>query len=132
MDPVQELLDRLRETQGNPRAQAALTAEFLILARPETEREPLHRVLDAAAVLRWFDAALLSRVLSISDEEAGNWCQILEEHSFVEHYRGEADVHYNLHESTRLGWRVRFARERTAQFRDFSLRASSCFANDRT
>jgi hypothetical protein len=34
MDPIQDLLQRLRETQGDARAQAALTAGFLVLARP--------------------------------------------------------------------------------------------------
>src|SRR4029077_17812478 len=110
-DPIQDLLQRLGETQGDAHAQAALTAEFLVLARPDEEREPLRAALDAAAVLHWFDAGLLGKVLAIPDEDARSWFQTLKEHSFVEHYRGESDLHYNLHESTRLGWRIRFAHE---------------------
>jgi tetratricopeptide (TPR) repeat protein len=132
MDPIQDLLQRLRETQGDARAQAALTAGFLVLARPNEEREPLRAALDAAAVLHWFDAELLGKVLAIPDEDSRIWSQTLKKHSFVEHYRGESDLHYNLHESTRLGWRIRFASERPKRFRDLSLRASSCFADDPT
>jgi tetratricopeptide repeat protein len=132
VDPIQDLLQRLGESQGDPRAQAALTAEFLVLARPDEERGPLRAALDAAAVLHWFDAGLLGKVLAIPDEDSRSWSQTLQEHSFVEHYRGESDLHYNLHESTRLGWRIRFARERPERFRALSLCASSCFADNLT
>jgi tetratricopeptide (TPR) repeat protein len=130
VDRVQDLLQSLKEARGDPRAQAALTAEFLILARPQPQQEPLRAALDAAAVLHWFDPELLRKVLSKPLEEAQFWCRTLAEHSFVERYRGESDLHFNLHETTRLGWRVRFARGRAKQFRDLSLRASSCFTDD--
>jgi tetratricopeptide (TPR) repeat protein len=132
VDSIRDLLQRLRETQGDTLAQAALTAEFLVVSRPDEERGPLRAALDAAAVLHWFDAELLGKVLAIPDGDARIWCQTLKEHSFAEPYRGETDRHYNLHESTRLGWRIRFARERPDRFRALSLRTSSCFADNLT
>src|SRR6266446_5010089 len=132
MDPIRDFLLRLRDTQGDTRAQAALTAEFVVVSRPRDEQQPLRAGLDAAAVLHWFNAQLLEKVLEIPEDEAQRRLETLKEHSFVEHYRGESDLHYNLHESTRLGWRIRFARERPERFRAFSLRASSCFAENST
>jgi tetratricopeptide (TPR) repeat protein len=132
VDPIQDLLQGLEKARGDTRAQAALTAEFLVFARPEAEQKPLRAALDSAAVLHWFDPELLGKVLSIPDEDAQFWCRTLTEHSFVEHYRGESDLHYNLHETIRLGWRIRFAGERPERFRALSLRASSCFADNPT
>src|SRR6266446_7962647 len=129
MASIQDLLQRLEKAKGDIRAQSALTTEFLIMARPEAERETLRAGLDAAAVLHWFDAELLEKVLEIPQDEARRQLDTLKDHSFVEHYRGESDLHYNLHESTRLGWRIRFASEKLEQFRTLSLHASSCFAD---
>jgi tetratricopeptide (TPR) repeat protein len=129
VEPIRDLLQRLRDTQGDTRAQAALTAEFLVVSRPDEERGPLRAVLDAAAVLHWFDAELLVNVLETPDEDARRF-EGLKEYSFVERYRGETDERYNLHESTRLGWRTKLARERPERFRALSATASSCFAND--
>ena len=101
------------------------------MARPEAERGQLRSALDAAAILHWFDTSLLQKLLEISPEVAEGLVGTLSEHSFVEHYRGESDPHYNLHESTRLGWRNKFASERIEQFRALSLCASSCFVENR-
>jgi tetratricopeptide (TPR) repeat protein len=132
MASIQDLLQRLEKAKGDIRAQSALTTEFLIMARPETERVTLRAGLDAATVLHWFDAKLLEKVLEISQDEAWRQLDKLKEHSFVERYRGETDQHHNLHEATRLGWRIRFACERPERFRALSLRASSCFAHNPT
>ena len=132
MVPIQDLLQRLEKAKGDTRTQSALTTEFVVMARPEAEREILRSGLDAAAVLHWFDAEFLEKVLEIPQDEARRQLDTLKEYSFVEHYRGEADLRYNLHESTRLGWRINFASERTERFRALSLRASSGFANDPT
>jgi hypothetical protein len=129
MDPVHGLLQRLGDTQGDIRAQAALTAEFLVMTPPNAEREPLHAALDAAAVLRWFDADLLRKVLEIPDKDARRRFEALKTFSFVEPYRGKDEVR-NLHESTRLGWRKKIARENLERFRALSARTSSCFADD--
>jgi hypothetical protein len=52
-DPKTELFEhlvqRLNATTGDTQAQAAVAAEFLIMARPEPEREALRSALDAAA-----------------------------------------------------------------------------------
>jgi tetratricopeptide (TPR) repeat protein len=130
MNSIEDLLQRLEKAKGDIRAQSALTTEFLIMARPEAERETLRAGLDAAAVLHWFDAQLLEQVLEIPQDEARRQLNTLKEHSFVEHYRGELDLQYNLQQSTRLGWRIRFASERPEPFRALSLRASSCFVDN--
>src|SRR5207302_11058503 len=100
MDPMQGLLQRLEETQGDSRAQAAVTAEFLVMTRPEADRERTRAAVDAAAVLRWFDADLLGKVLEIPEEDARLRFQTLKTFSFVERYRrGRIELH-NLHEAT--------------------------------
>jgi tetratricopeptide (TPR) repeat protein len=129
VDPIRDLIQRLRETQGDTRTQSVVTAEFLVTARPKAEQEPFRATLDAAAVLHWFDAELLEKVLEVPRDEAESRFETLKAHSFVERYRGEKDERYNLHESTRLGWRAKLSRESPDRFRLLSDRASSCFAN---
>jgi tetratricopeptide (TPR) repeat protein len=130
VDPIKDLLQRLENAKGDTRAQSALTAEFLVMARPEVEREPLRDCLDAAAILHWFDIELLEKMLEIPRDEAQARLDALVQHSFVEPYRGASDRRFNVHESTRLGWRVKLAGERPKRFRILSARASSCFAGD--
>jgi tetratricopeptide (TPR) repeat protein len=129
VDPIRDLLQRLKETQGDTRAQAALTTEFLVLGEPEPEQGRLRAALDAAAVLRWFDPDLLARLLEIPYRDARRRFGNLKQHSFVERYRGERDERYNLHESTRLGWRAKLAGESPRRFQALSARASRCFAD---
>jgi tetratricopeptide (TPR) repeat protein len=132
MDPIRGLLDRLKETKGDSRAQAVVTAEFLVISRPEADRDRIREAVDAAAVLRWFDPDLLGEMLQIPREDAQARFDRLKIFSFIGHYRrGKNEVH-NLHESTRLGWRAKIARENTERFRVLCLRASSCFAGDAT
>jgi len=129
-DPIHQLLQSLEQTQGDIRAQATLTAEFLLMARPEAERGPLRDALDAAAVLRWFDDDLLKEVLEISSDEVRDRSDALNTFSFVERYRrGEEEVRY-IHEATRLGWRHKIANQNPDRFRSLSLRAAACFAAD--
>jgi CRP-like cAMP-binding protein len=129
-DPIHQLLQSLEQTHGDIRAQAALTAEFLLMSRPEPERGPLRDSLDAATVLRWFDDDLLGEVLQIPGEEARSRSETLNTFSFVERYqRGEEEVRY-IHEATRLGWRQKIARHDPDRLRNLSLRAASCFAAD--
>src|SRR5271169_6702376 len=89
VDLIDDLFQRLKETQGDTRAQSALTAEFLVVSRPDAEQRPLRAALDAAALLHWFDADLLERVLEIRDEDAQRRFEMLKRYSFVERYRGE-------------------------------------------
>jgi ATP/maltotriose-dependent transcriptional regulator MalT len=132
MDPIHGLIQSLKDTRGDIRAQAALTAEFLVMALPKHEHESIHAAVDAAAVLRWFDADLLAKVLEISDQDAQQRFATLKTFSFVERYcRGKNKLH-NLHEATRLGWRSKMARESLERFRGLSSRASLCFANQAT
>ena len=70
MDPVTDLLQRLQETQGDIRAQAAVTAEFLIATKQAKDQKLLRAALDAAAILRWFDVDLLAKVLEITQDGA--------------------------------------------------------------
>jgi len=77
MASIEQLIQQLEGTKGDIHAQAAVTAEFLVSARPEAELEPLHAALDAAAVLRWFDVGLLARLLEIPSDEASKRVEVL-------------------------------------------------------
>jgi tetratricopeptide (TPR) repeat protein len=132
MNQIRDFLQRLREVPADTRAQAAVAAEFLVMTRPESQHEPLFAALDAAAVLRWYDTALLGKVLEISIADARRRLKALDDFTFVEHYRrgrGERETR-NLHEATRLGWRQEMFRSRVGCFRALSAVAASCFAHD--
>src|ERR1035441_11108960 len=88
-DLVIEFLERLERAKGDPHAQSTVAAEFALAARPEVEREPLRAALDAAALLHWFDARLLHKVLGIQEEEAAQRFKALKDLPFVEQYRSE-------------------------------------------
>jgi hypothetical protein len=132
MDLTQNLLQRLKETQGDTYAQAAVTAEFLLLTRPEAEREPLRAALDASTILHWFDASLLEKVLDIPDEDARYRFETLKTLPFVEPYRRGKGELRNINKSIRLGWRKKLAGENQERFRTLSARASAYFANEHT
>ena len=132
MASLQDFLKNLEGVKGDIHAQSALAAEFALSVRPKQDQEPLRIALDAAAVLHWFDARLLAKVLELAYKDARLRFDDLKEFAFVEHYRSELDLRCNLHESTRLGWRIKLARERPERFRDLSHHASSCFADDPT
>jgi tetratricopeptide (TPR) repeat protein len=132
MNSIEDLLRELTAVQGDTQAQAALTAEFMLLNQPEEQREKLREALDAAAVLRWFNAELLAKVLDISEADTVQRFQFLKSLSFVEVYRSGKDELYNVHESTRLGWRKKLFKEHLQHFRDLSLRVSACFTTDNT
>ena len=128
----EQLIERLKATEGDTHAQSAVAAEFLLLAQPEPERAPLRAALDAAAVLRWFDASLLGRMLETTEEGAGKRFEALKALPFVERYRrGELDLR-NVHQSTRLGWRKELASADRQRFRLLSRQAADCFTGDAT
>ncbi|MHB9009179.1 MAG: tetratricopeptide repeat protein [Limisphaerales bacterium] len=132
MNFIEQLLARLKATEGDVHAQAAVAAEFVLLSRPETDRQPLREALDAAAVLRWFDASMLARVLAIPEAEAAPRFEVLKSLPFVERYRrGERDLR-NVHEATRLGWRKILATDAPDRFRSLSAQAAALFASDPT
>lgn len=99
-------------------------------ALPELKREPIRAALDAAAVLHWFDAALLVQMLEIPSEDEQHRFEILKTFSFVESYRSRDQELLNVHESTRLGWRRKIAEENPEGFRTLSARAAAYFADD--
>ena len=130
MGLIEHLIQQLEAMKGDLHAQAAAAAEFLVSSQPEATREALRPALDAAAVLRWFDAGLLGKVLEIPEDEARARFEMASALPFVETYRGHGREGRNLHESTRLGWRKRLAREAPERFRLLSGRAAACFAGD--
>ena len=132
MSSIEELLRRLDAAKSDTLLQAAIAAESVLLARPESERQPLHAALDAGAVLRWFDVSLLGKLLEVPDEEARTRFEVLTSLPFVERYRmRDTDLH-NIHEATRLGWRKKLADETPALFRSLSVRAAEAFADEPT
>jgi tetratricopeptide (TPR) repeat protein len=132
MDPVRSFLQNLEETQGDARAQAAVAAEFMVRTRPKHEREMIHVAVDAAALLHWFGAEHLRKVLDISDEDSQFRFSTLKGFPFIEPYRRGQSQFCNVHESARLGWRRKIAHGDPERFRALSVRASACFANDAT
>jgi tetratricopeptide (TPR) repeat protein len=132
MDPVRDLLARLGQTQGDTYAQAALTAEFLLMTRPEEEQEPLRSALDAAAVLRWFNANLVAQLLLIPNTEAEIRFHSLKSLSFVEPYEARNETTCVIQRQCRLGWRKQLAHQEPDRFRMLSARAADCLAGDQT
>src|SRR6266700_5625445 len=112
-----ELIRRLRNSRGDTRAQAAVAAEFTVLARSEAEREPLRAALDVVAILRWFDLSLLAAMLDLSAAEAERQFEALKHLPFIEPFGPSNLARSKMHEATRLGWRMRLAREEKAKFR---------------
>jgi tetratricopeptide (TPR) repeat protein len=130
MSVLDQLIRSLEATKGDLHAKAVVGAEFLLSALPEVERTPLRAALDAATVLRWFDASLLEQVLEISANEATQRFRELRAMSFVERFPSHDRELSNVHEATRLGWRKRLAREEPERFQILSARAAICFASN--
>ncbi len=131
-DALADFLEHLEKAKGDPHAQSVLAAEFALTALPESERQPLRAALDAAAVLRWFDAGLLGQFLEVPHEVARTRFEALTSLPFVERYRMRDTDLRNIHEATRLGWRKKLADETPDRFRGLSLQAAEAFADDPT
>ena len=130
LDATELLIEKLKTTQGDVQAQAALMAEFRLSVYPEPQRRALREALDAAAVLHWFDSWLLAQVLAIPEIEARGRFEQLQGLSFIEHYGRPDRGLFNVHEATRVGWRRRLAAEDLGRLRELSDRAADCFAGD--
>src|SRR5271157_4812451 len=126
-DIVSDFLKRAAEARGDPQIQAALAAQFVLATQPEPKQAALSAGLGGAALLHWFNRALLEIMLEISPAEALERFAALKSLPFVERYRrGDGDL-YNVHESTRLGWRRHMARTNPDGFRNLSTRSALCF-----
>ena len=132
MSLLDELGQALAAVADDPQARSAVAAEFLLRSRPPDEQAALAAAFDAAAVLRWFDAELLARVLQIPPTTTAERLRQLRALPFIEPYRRGAHELNNVHESTRLGWRSKLARETPERFRALSAAAAACFADDQT
>ena len=132
MSLLDELGQALAAVADDPQARSAVAAEFLLRSRPPDEQAALAAAFDAAAVLRWFDAELLARVLQIPPTTTAERLRQLRALPFIEPYRSGAHELNNVHESTRLGWRSKLARETPERFRALSAAAAACFADDQT
>src|ERR1700685_2387596 len=102
MEPISKLLERLKQSGEDVRAQAAIVAEHLVPNSVRDNREQLKSALDGAAILRFFETNLLAGVLDIPKDDAllvfNSLCSL----PFVEQYNKVSGT-FNLHESTRLG-----------------------------
>src|SRR5215470_17500077 len=132
MDLIHDLIQSLEQTQGDTRAQSALSAEFLLMAHWKEKYELQRPAMDAAAVLRWFDANLLARVLDISNADAQARFEALRALPVIESRSARGPASYNVQQLTRLGWRNRLAIGNPVRFRTLSANAAGCFANDVT
>jgi tetratricopeptide (TPR) repeat protein len=127
---IEQLMQRLKAAGDDTRAQAAVAAEFLLMAQPEPEREPLLSAADAAAVLRWFDVPLLAHLLEIGYAEARERFDTLAGFPFVERFPSRAGDAWNVDNATRLGWRRRLAAKHPRSWRALSARAAAIFDQD--
>jgi tetratricopeptide (TPR) repeat protein len=127
MTVIDQLIRNIEAAKGGLHAKAAVAAEFFFSAFPEVERTPLRATLDAAVVLRWFDAGLLAQMLKIPQEEAAQRYKELKAMPFVERFPGREEFS-NVHEATRLGWRKQLAHKYPEHFKALSMQAVHCFS----
>ena len=130
MSFADELIRRVEAAKGDTLAQAAVAAESVLEVGPEPERLALRRAVDGAALLHWFDGCLLSQVLGISGKDADLRYGDLKRLPFVEQYRLPSHELCNVHEATRLGWRMHLAKNAPDVFRELSAAASTYFGKD--
>jgi hypothetical protein len=105
MNALEELLQSLAR-ENDYRLKAAMAAEFTVISQSETDREAFRKTINVIAILRWFDSFLLGRMLGISEKEAAKRIESLKGFSFVEKFSSLGLERFNVHELTRLGWRM--------------------------
>ncbi len=130
MSAIEETLGKLEAARGDIREQAVITADFAVALQPAAERDRFRAALDAAAVLRWFDCELLAWMLQSNEEGAQTQTAALARLPFIERFPAASGEAWNVHETTRLGWRQRLASEQLPHFRALSGRAAAHFEKD--
>jgi hypothetical protein len=130
MGAIEYVIRKLEATRGDVHAQSVITAEFAVASQQESVRERFRAALDAAAVLRWFDAPLLAHLLEIAEAEALERFDALAGLPFVERFPSGAGDVRNVHDATRLGWRRRLWQDQRESFRALSARAAAFFYQD--
>lgn len=128
MNSIAQFIRDLEAVEGDFYDKATVAAEFFLSTFPEGDRIPLRAALDAAAVLRCFDATLLMHVLFLSKVEAEDQFKILKNFPFVEHFPNQVRELRSINQPTRIGWRKKLSREQPDRFRQLSGRAAACFA----
>ena len=120
----EEIIARLREAQGNP--------EQLVLATVDntlTAHEPrLREAFEAASIPHWFDARIISQLLSTDAEEASSLLERLAKFSMVEPF--SARQGWNVHEATRLAIRRKLQSDAPDRFRNLSSIAAACWPGE--
>ncbi len=127
---LEEIMGALSRCGDDTQLKSGVLAGFVIRTHADPLQSRVFDAMDAAAVLHWFDADLLRRVLGISPDDANERFEALKGFSFVERYGGSQDEIRNVHENTRLGWRRLMLQERPARFRELSAMAASLYASE--
>ncbi len=113
---------RLQAAQGDPDRMVLATAEIVLEGRNDQRLGP---VFEAAAVPRWFDAAILAALLDTDETTSAEWVTRLKALPMVESFAARNG--WNVHEATRLAMRRHLAQSQPARLRELSARAAACF-----
>lgn len=124
MNALRSLITDLEGARGHPLRQGPLIMDFLLDELPEADRALFVAALDAAAVLRYFDRSLLTRVVCGFDYDSDlRWSELCEL-PFVRSFGTDTSGRFCLQETFRRGWRARLASRDPDYFRALALRCA--------
>ena len=116
-------IELIKAASGDPKKLALAVLEISQAGQPPE----LRRVVEAAAVPRWFDAAILERMLDDDlRPDTAQWLERLLELGCVEKF--EARGGWNMHETTRLAIRQQFHVLKPARLVELAARAMAVFS----
>ena len=116
-------IELIQAAAGDPKKLALAVLEISLAGQPPE----LRRVVEAAAVPRWFDAAILERMLDDDlRPDAARWLERLLELDCMEKF--EARGGWNVHETTRLAIRQQLHVLKPARLVELAARAMAVFS----
>ena len=117
-----EQIARIQAAASNPRQLALAVLDIVLSSKPPE----LRRVLDAAAVLRWFDERSLAVVLDPDLRgRTADWVEMLKSLNAVELASGRQG--WNVHETTRRALREQLQAENPNRMAELAGRACDAF-----
>ncbi len=120
----EEILESLRQAQGDPLRLALATVDMAIASHPPSVRT----ALEAAAIPHWFDPKILVELLSVSLDEASALFDTLKTLPVVESFPAKGGC--NVHETTRLALRQHLYQAEPDRFVSLSAKAANCWSGD--
>lgn len=114
------LLNVMRQAKGDPERLTLATVDAILSTRSPGLRD----ALEAAAVLRSFNAASLGCLLTVDPSQVDSLTQELASLPIVEPYPARGG--WNVHQATRLAMRRALCTENPTLFQNLSARAATC------